>query len=145
MTFYYKGDILLQQNMYLTNNLKYDKENLDKVSKLILDNLKPDLVAVKFRARNAVQPLFGYCYPASACLQKIFGSKNIKLYHAKDDEDIWHWWTVDKDKEIIDLTADQYYSTGRTPPYDKGKKAGQLGWGYRKKVQKLLTKVLDKL
>ena len=49
------------------------------------------------------------------------------------------------DKEIIDLTADQYYSTGRTPPYDKGKKAGQLGWGYRKKVQKLLTKVLDKL
>ena len=87
--------------MYLTNNLKYDKENLDKVSKLILDNLTPDLVAVKFRARNAVQPLFGYCYPASACLQKIFGSKNIKLYHAKDDEDIWHWWTVDKDGQII--------------------------------------------
>ena len=129
--------------MCLTNNLKYDKENLDKVSKLILDNLTPDLVAVKFRARNAVQPLFGHCYAASACLQKIFGSKNIKLYHAKDDEDIWHWWTVDKDGQIIDLTVDQYYNTGRTPPYGKGKKAGQLGWGYRKKVQKLLTKVLD--
>ena len=129
----------------VTKLISYDKENLDKVSKLIIDNLTSDLVAVKFRKRNSIEPLFGHCYAASACLQKIFGSENIKLYHAKDDEDIWHWWTVDKDKEIIDLTADQYYSTGRTPPYDKGKKAGQLGWGYRKKVQKLLTKVLDKL
>ena len=129
----------------VTKLISYDKENLDKVSKLIIDNLTSVLVAVKFRKRNSIEPLFGHCYAASACLQKIFGSKNIKLYHAKDDEDIWHWWTVDKDKEIIDLTADQYYSTGRTPPYDKGKKAGQLGWGYRKKVQKLLTKVLDKL
>ena len=119
----------------VTKLISYDKENLDKVSKLIIDNLTSDLVAVKFRKRNSIEPLFGHCYAASACLQKIFGSKNIKLYHAKDDEDIWHWWTVDKDKEIIDLTADQYYSTGRTPPYDKGKKAGQLGWGYRKKVQ----------
>ena len=127
----------------VTKLISYDKENLDKVSKLIIDNLTSDLVAVKFRKRNSIEPLFGHCYAASACLQKIFGSKNIKLYHAKDDEDIWHWWTVDKDKEIIDLTADQYYSTGRTPPYDKGKKAGQLGWGYRKKVQKLLAKVLD--
>ena len=127
----------------VTKLISYDKENLDKVSKLIIDNLTSDLVAVKFRKRYSIEPLFGHCYAASACLQKIFGSKNIKLYHAKDDEDIWHWWTVDKDKEIIDLTADQYYSTGRTPPYDKGKKAGQLGWGYRKKVQKLLAKVLD--
>ena len=127
----------------VTKLISYDKENLDKVSKLIIDNLTSDLVAVKFRKRNSIEPLFGHCYAASACLQKIFGSKNIKLYHAKDDEDIWHWWTVDKDKEIIDLTADQYYSTGRTPPYDKGKKAGQLGWGYRKKGQKLLAKVLD--
>ena len=127
----------------VTKLISYDKENLDKVSKLIIDNLTSDLVAVKFRKRNSIEPLFGHCYAASACLQKIFGSKNIKLYHAKDDEDIWHLWTVDKDKEIIDLTADQYYSTGRTPPYDKGKKAGQLGWGYRKKVQKLLAKVLD--
>ena len=127
----------------VTKLILYDKENLDKVSKLIVDNFTPDLVAVKFRERNSIEPLFGHCYAASACLQKIFGTKNIKLYHAKDNEDIWHWWAVDKDEEIIDLTADQYYSTDRTPPYDKGKKAGQLGWGYRKKVKKLLAKVID--
>ncbi len=123
--------------------ISYDKENLDKVSKLIVDNLTPDLVSVKFRKRNSIEPLFGHCYAASAVLQRAFGTKNIKLYHAKDDEDIWHWWAVDKDGKIIDLTVNQFYNTGRTPPYDKGKKAGQLGWSYRKKVEKLLTKVLD--
>ena len=76
-------------------------------------------------------------------LYKIFGSKNVHLWHGRDDEDIWHWWCVDKDGEIIDLTADQYYNTNRTPLYDNGKKAGLLGWGYRKKVEKMLTKVLD--
>ena len=125
----------------VTKLISYDKENLDKVSKLIIDNLTPDLVAVKFRERNFIEPLFGHCYAASACLQKIFGSKNIKLHHAKDDEDIWHWWTVDKDGEIIDLTVNQFYNMGRTPPYDKGKKSGQLGWGYRTRVKKLLERV----
>ena len=123
--------------------ISYDKDNLDKISKIILENLTPDLVAKKFRERNSIEPLFGHCYAASATLYKIFGSKNVHLWHGRDDEDIWHWWCVDKDGEIIDLTADQYYNTNRIPPYDNGKKAGLLGWGYRKKVEKMLTKVLD--
>ena len=125
--------------------ISYDKDNLDKVSEVILENLTPDLVDKKLRERNSIQPLFGHCYVASATLYKIFGSKNIHLWHGKDDEDIWHWWCVDKDSEIIDLTDDQYYNTNRTPPYDNGKKAGLLGWGYRKKVEKMLSKVLDNL
>ena len=119
----------------------YDKENLELVSKIIMDNLTPDLVAVKFQKRNSIEPLFGHCYHASAILYKIFGSKNVKLWHGKDDEEIWHWWIVDKDDKIIDLTSDQYYKYNRTPPYDNGKKAGLLGWSYRKKVKILLEKV----
>ena len=124
--------------------ISYDKENLELIFKIIVDNLTPDLVNVKLRERNSVEPMFGHCYAASACLYKIFGSKNVKLWHGKDDEDIWHWWIVDKDDKIIDLTVDQYHRTNRTPPYDNGKKAGLLGWGYRKKVEKLLKRVLDK-
>jgi len=124
-------------------SISYDKENLEKVSKIIVKNLTPDLVAVKFQKRNSIEPLFGHCYAASATLYKIFGSKNVHLWHGKDVEDIWHWWIVDKDDKIIDLTSDQYYRNNRIPPYDNGKKAGLLGWGYRKKVEKLLTKVLD--
>ena len=121
--------------------ISYDKENLEKVSKIIVENLTPDLIPKKWRKRNSVNPMFGHCYTASACLQKVFGTENIKLYRAKDDEDIWHWWAVDKDGEIIDLTVDQFYNMGRTPPYNKGKKAGQLGWGYRTRVKKLLERV----
>ena len=56
--------------------ISYDKDNLDKVSEVILENLTPDLVDKKLRERNSIQPLFGHCYVASATLYKIFGSKN---------------------------------------------------------------------
>ena len=125
--------------------ISYDKENLDKVSKLIVDNLTPDLVSVKNRKRNSIERLFGHCYAASACLQKIFGTKNIKLYRAKDDEDIWHWWCVDANGKRIDLTADQYYNVGRTPPYEQGEKASILGWSYKKRVEELLERVEKEL
>ncbi len=38
----------------------------------------------------------------------------------------------------IDLTVDQYYSTGRKPPHESGTKSGMLGFGYRVKVLTLL-------
>jgi hypothetical protein len=115
----------------------YDKENLEGVSKIIVDNLTPDLLPKKWRKRNSITPMFGHCHTASACLQKVFGTKNIKLYRAKDDEDIWHWWCVDANGKRIDLTADQYYNVGRTPPYEQGEKASILGWGYKKRVHEL--------
>jgi hypothetical protein len=121
--------------------ISYDKENLEKVSKIIVENLTPDLIPKKWRKRNSINPTFGHCHTASACLQKVFGTKNIKLYRAKDDEGIWHWWAVDKNEKVLDLTADQYYSIGRLPPYDKGQKASMLGWGYRTRVLELLDRV----
>jgi len=89
--------------------------------------------------------MFGHCHTASACLQKIFGTKVIKLYRALDDEGIYHWWAVDKEGHLIDLTVDQYYSTGRKPPHESGTKSGMLGFGYRVKVLTLLDKVLKQL
>ena len=119
----------------------YDKENLEGVSKIIVDNLTPDLLPKKWRKRNSVNLMFGHCHTASVCLQKVFGTENIKLYRAKDDNDIWHWWCVDKNGKRIDLTADQYYKMGRTPPYEQGEKASMLGWGYKKRVEELLKRV----
>ena len=127
--------------------ISYDKENLEKVSKIIVENLTPDLIPKKWRKRNSMNPTFGHCHTASACLQKVFGTKNIKLYRALDEEDIWHWWCVDKDGKRIDLTSEQYYGYERVPPYDRGEKASILGWGYKKRVHELLErveKVLDK-
>ena len=86
------------------------KENLKLVSDTIIRNLTPDLLPKKWVERNASNPMFGHCHTASGCLQKVFGTKTIKLYRALDDEGIWHWWVIDKEGKLIDLTADQYFS-----------------------------------
>jgi hypothetical protein len=78
-------------------------------------------------------------------LQKIFGTKNIKLYRALDDEGIYHWWAVDLNGKLIDLTSEQYTSTGRTPPHDAGTKSSILGFDYRKRVVALTDKVTKEL
>lgn len=125
--------------------IDYNSKNLKMVSEIILKNLTPDLLPKKWVERNASNPMFGHCHTASACLQKIFGSKNIKLYRALDDEGIWHWWSVDSDGKVIDLTSDQYYSEKRVPPYESGQKASMLGFGYRIRVLTLLDKVTKEL
>ena len=124
---------------------EYNRLLLNKACDIITKHLTPDLLPKKWVERNSTNPMFGHCHTASACLQKLFGSKNIKLYRGLDDEGIWHWWAVTKDGERIDITADQYHSTGRTPPYNKGEKASMLGFDYRKRVFKLLDIVSNKL
>lgn len=124
-----------------SNLIPYNKENLEIVSKIIVDNLTPDLLPKKWIPRNESNPMFGHCHTSSACLQKVFGTKNIKLYRGKDDEEIWHWWCVDTNNQLIDITVDQYHSVGKTPPYEQGEKASILGWGYKKRVLELLERV----
>ena len=123
----------------------YNEENLGKVSKAILNNLTPDLIPVKWRQRNSINPMFGHCHTASACLQKVFGTKELKLYRAQDWAEIWHWCAVDNSGKIVDLTADQYYSMGKEPPYDDGQKASMLGFSYRTRTLELLERVKKEL
>ena len=125
--------------------LDYNKENLNLVIDIIKQNLTPDLLPKKWVERNSTNPMFGHCHTASGCLQKIFGTKEIKLYRALDDENIYHWWAVDREGNIIDITADQYWSTKRKPPYLEGTKAGLLGFEYKKRVLRLLDKVTNQL
>jgi hypothetical protein len=125
--------------------LEYNDENLKLVTQLIVKHLTPDLLPKKWIERNSTNPMFGHCHTASACLQKVFGSKNIKLWRGLDDESIWHWWAVDLNGKLIDITADQYTSQGRTPPYDKGAKASMLGFEYRIRTLSLLGRVTENL
>ena len=125
--------------------ISYDEENLKRVSEAIVSNLTPDLIPKKWRKRNSINPMFGHCHHASACLQKVFGIKEIKLYRAQDWAEIWHWWAVDSSEKIIDLTADQYYSVDKTPPYESGKKTKWYGWKQRPQQISLdlMKRVLD--
>ena len=121
--------------------LEYTPENLNLVSGIILKHLTPDLLPKKWIDINKTNPMFGHCHTSSACLQKVFGTKNIKLYRALDQWDVWHWWCVDKDGTLIDLTVDQYLSLNREPPHAQGTKASMLGFEYRKRVLRLLELV----
>lgn len=125
--------------------LEYTPENFNLVSGIILKHLTPDLLPKKWIDINKTNPMFGHCHTSSACLQKVFGTKNIKLYRALDQWDVWHWWCVDKDGKLIDLTVDQYLSLNREPPHAQGEKASMLGFEYRKRVLRLLELVTNEL
>ena len=125
--------------------MEYNEENLKIVSDIILKHLTPDLLPKKWVETNKSNPMFGHCHTASACLQKVFGGKNIKLYRALDQWGVWHWWCIDKDGKLIDLTVDQYLSIGREPPHKDGNKASMLGFEYRVRTLKLLDLVTNEL
>lgn len=126
-------------------NIIYNEHNLNLICELILQNLTADLLPKKFREENKTNTTFGHCHTASACLQRNFSSKQLKLYRAIDSRDIWHWWCVDNDNNIIDLTKEQYTSLGKLPPYEDGEKSYRLGFAYRERMNELFDRVNKEL
>ena len=58
----------------------------------------------------------------------------------KDDQGEYHWFNK-WDSKVIDITEDQYYRKGRTPPYDTAVKKQQLGGRHGAKANRLLEKI----
>ena len=82
----------------------------------------------------------------------IFRSKNVHMYRAYDpitstklDENFYHWWIVDKNNHIIDLTSSQYSQSHVKKLYKLGEKGSILGFDYKKRVQTLFERVLKDL
>jgi hypothetical protein len=126
--------------------LKYEQYNysddLEKVSDMITRKLSLKYCPPQFRENNLGNALFGHCYHATQALYYFFKDANLQIMSAPCDIAGSHWWLQDGDKKI-DITADQYYSVGKTPPYDKGKKSNWYGWKNRphRKSQKLMREV----
>lgn len=125
--------------------LPYTKRNLARVTKAIIRHLSADLLPIKYREKNATNPMFGHCHTASGCLYKVFGSENLQMYRSLDKNGIYHWWVQDKDDEIIDITASQYPNTVVQRLYKSGEKAGMLGFKYKQNVKVVLSKVCNEL
>jgi hypothetical protein len=87
--------------------------------------LHPKLLKPEYRKTNAGNPMYGHCYVATEalyCLMKEFQLiETFKPFQAKDSNNISHWWLQNIDGKIIDITAAQYTSVGKTPPYVNGK------------------------
>ena len=117
-------------------------DDLEKVSKLITSKLALSYCPPQFREDNLGNPLFGHCYHATQALYYFFKNANLKIMSAKCDIAGSHWWLQDGDIKI-DITADQYFSVGKVPPYDKGKKSNWYGWKNRphRKSQNLMHEI----
>lgn len=114
----------------------------------IRENLSPDLLKPEYRKRNEENPMFGHCYVASETLYHLLkervGSDRFKPMWGKDEEGITHWWLVDTQTgKRLDVTADQYYSQGKTPPYENGRGASFLTNEPSKRCKKLLKRIED--
>jgi hypothetical protein len=132
--------------------IPYNKRNLNRVSKSILKHLTPDLLPKKYHETNKKNRFYGNCHNASGCLYMFFRSQNMHMYRAYDEktskqlnENFYHWWIMDKDGQIIDLTASQYSQVDVKKLYKIGEKGNILGFNYKKRVKQLFNKVYNDL
>ena len=133
--------------------IPYNKTNLRRVIASIKRNLTSDLLPKKWVALNEKNTMFGHCHTASGCLYKIFGANHMHLYRSYDDscklvdEGMYHWWAIDTDGNLIDITASQYSKHPRLLKslYRVGTKSGVLGFAYKQRVNTLLSRVTKDL
>jgi len=125
--------------MVLIEDIAYD------IMDSIRDSLTPELLKPEYVDDNKENPMFGHCYISSEALYyklKEYHKTRFKAVCGKDDEGITHWWIVDTQTgRRFDVTADQYYSIGKTPPYENGTITGFLTNKPSKRCQVLLNKM----
>ena len=125
----------------------YPMTEIESVMESIANNLTSEMVTKKYREENATNPMFGHCYHSSQALFYLIDTDVLEQRTAIDYHDCSHWWLVDKTTEkIYDITADQYYHVGQTPPYAEGIKKPWYGWKQRphQRTLNLMIKVLGK-
>ena len=114
--------------------------NIELITERILHNLSPDLLAEKrFIAENRHNPLYGHCYHASQALWVMTGMIYQPYFGCRDWRGGTHWW-LKTDLGVLDITANQYYSIGHSPPYEHGK---PCNWKIARRTVKLLNKICD--
>jgi hypothetical protein len=64
----------------------------------------------------------------------------------KDENGVNHWWLVDRcDGTILDPTADQYFSQGKHPPYDRARKCSFLTKKPSKRARIVMERIQSKI
>ena len=124
----------------------YEPAMIHAISKIIAEQLTPDLLTKKYREENATNPMFGHCYHSTQALFYLMDTDKLIPMSGIDYRNDTHWWLQDGET-IYDVTADQYYSVGQKPPYDTGKRTQWYGWKQRphQRSLNLIMKVLDSM
>ena len=87
---------------------------------LVKSELRPELVPLEYRGRVESE-YCGHCHHATIAMYVLLNGKEngYKVRKAIDELQIKHYWLESPSGEIIDPTAEQYTSLGRSLPYDK--------------------------
>ena len=126
----YKDNRVFQVRKLSFEPYRYSENTLSLVMGLIRKNLTPDLLTPKYREENVTNPMFGHCYHSSQALFYLMNTDLLVPMCGKDYRNDYHWWLQDEEK-IYDVTAEQYYSVGKLPPYHSGKPTKWYGWKQR--------------
>ena len=141
----YKDNEIIETRTLIFEPYPYSDINL--VISLLKLKLTPDLLShkkLKYRQDKLTNKYYGHCYHATQSLYYLMDTDRLFSMKGKDYREETHWWLQDED-EIYDVTADQYYSVDKKPPYESGKKTNWYGRKQRPQQISLdlMKRVLD--
>lgn len=108
---------------YTPANVAYLGEKIKELHQ----KYKPSHYRKKLVPSKDKNPMYGFCYPATQALFYLFDTDQLIPMRGVDYRNEYHWW-LQEGENIIDITADQYYNVGETPPYGNGKKGQWYAW-----------------
>ena len=113
---------------------EYTEKNMCLVIGLVRRNLTPDLLKGRKKLMNPndvqTNKYYGHCYHSSQALFYLMNTDQLVPMSAEDYRGEKHWWLQSGEK-VYDVTAEQYYTIGKLPPYHSGKKSKWYGWKSR--------------
>lgn len=130
---YDKNDIIKTRRLTFIP-YEYSEKNMCLVMGLVRQNLTPDLLKgrkkLMYPEDIKTNPCYGHCYHSSQALFYLMDTDLLVPISAEDYRGEKHWWLQNGEK-VYDVTAEQYYSVGKLPPYHNGKKDKWYGWKQR--------------
>jgi len=130
----YQDKQIFQTRRLTFEPFEYTENNMCLVMGLIKQNLSPDLLrgrkSLMYPDDIQTNKYYGHCYHSSQALYYLMNTDQLQPMSAEDYRGEKHWW-LQSDEKIYDPTADQYYSVGKLPPYEIGKKSRWYGWKQR--------------
>lgn len=141
----YRDKKIFQIRRLSFNPYEYTERNMSLVVGLIRRNLTPDLLTPKYREENSTNSTYGHCYHSTQALYYLMNTDKLVPFCGKDYRDDYHWW-LQNGEWIYDVTAEQYYTVGKLPPYHNGKPTKWYGWKQRphQRTLDLITRIIGK-
>jgi hypothetical protein len=126
----YDNNTIIETRRLIFNPYEYTEKNMCLVMGLVRRNLAPDLLGRKklmYPDDVKTNPCYGHCYHSSQALFYLMNTDQLVPMSAEDYRGEKHWW-LQNGERIYDVTAEQYYTVGKLPPYASGKKTAWYGW-----------------